>query len=173
MANISYIEDRLKSSAKPQKKSLFSKKIGPQSRKLTLVPRENKLLIEILNDEKRFLRIELMNYKRGENYLENDSGIIDVAKVEEIETEVFIFDSVLEKIKNAFGLDFLHKLTLRELDNLAGVVEQMMTNLDFDEIYNRKRVDKKLKSEVTNVYDIIMSHYREVNNISELNMFEF
>lgn len=142
--------------------------------KIFLIPRDNRLLIEIIKDEIGYLKVDLMNYKCGHDYIEDNCGVIDIHTAEIIELDIFILRNVIDKIKNpsTLGLSFLSKLTKHELDSLCGAIEQKIVSFDFQEIVNKIEIDKISREEVTKLNNKIMPYLLNASYTPEMNMFE-
>lgn len=158
MSKICRIEDKIKNSKKSENKSLFKKDIGPQKHKLILVPKENKILIEILEDEIDLFKFFLSDYLLDGEYVEDDHGEIHVDVAEGIEEEIVIFEMILKKIKNAFGLDFLPKLEQQEVANLIRAIEHKLVVFDFDDIGTGVKDGRKLKEDIKKTHEKIMPY---------------
>ncbi len=132
--------------------------IGVQKEKLTLVPRENKILLDIVEDELLFLNGELRELRWDQDHIKDYERTV---RIEELQGEYYLFERIEEKVKNAFGLDFLPKLKLRELANLAAAVEHRLVSFEFDEAIARK-IDREVQEEIDQLHDKLMSHYFQV-----------
>lgn len=168
IAKVINIKDKLNDPNRCKSKDLSDKNIGPQKEKLTLIPRENKLLLDIVEDELLFLHGELRELKWDQDHIKDYEGTI---RIEELQNEYDLFECIEEKVKNGFGLDFLPKLKLRELANLAAAVEHRLVSFEFEEVIARK-IDKDLQDEIDELHDKLMSHYFKVASDPDLDDFD-
>ena len=152
------IADKLNDPNRCKNKDISHKSIGPQKEKLTLIPRENKILLDIIEDELLFLNGELRELSWDQDYIKDYERTV---RIEELQGEYYLFECIEEKIKDGFGLDFLPKLRLRELANLAAAVEHRLVSFEFDEAIARK-IDKDFQTEIDELHDKLMSHYFKV-----------
>lgn len=158
MSNISYIKEKLDDADRPKKKTLFPENIGPQEHMLYLIPKENKILREIIEDEIDLFKFFLSEYKRDGEYVEDDNGEIHVDVAEGIEEEIFIFQMVEKKIKEGFGLDFLPKLEKQELGHLIRAIEHKLVVFDFDDMDISVNKGRKLKKDIQKIHEKIMPY---------------
>ena len=156
--NISYIEEKLKDTDRPKKKTLFPENIGPQTQMLFLVPKENKILRTILEDEIDLFKFFLSEYKLDGEYVEDENGEIHVDVAEGIEEEIFIFENVLKKIKEGFGLDFLPRLEKQELGHLVRAIEHKLVVFDFDDMDISIKKGRKFKKDIEKIHEKIMPY---------------
>ena len=168
MKKVIDISDRLKNSNKTQNKNSSYKNIDAQNDEITLVPRENRILLEIIEDELLFLDEGIQELKEKQFYIKNDEEAI---QIEEFEAYHALFESINKKVKNSFGLGFLPDLTLRELANLAAAVEEKVVSFDFEENI-MKRLNQNLKKEIDDLHNKLMFHFVKLANSSNQDMLD-
>lgn len=167
MSKIINIQDRLENSNRSKDKDISNKNIGPQKDKITLIPRENRILLEIIEDELIFLNGGLIELSDAKGYIEDHEKSVSI---EELQDYYVLFESINEKVKNSFGLDFLPNLTLRELANLAAAVEEKSVSFEFEGCLFTKS-DQDLKREIDDLYDQLMGHFIKVANCTPPDIF--
>ena len=155
MTKVIDIQDRLNDPNRIKNKDTYDKNIDIKRDEVRLIPRENKILLEIIEEETFFLGEELQQLLNNQDHIEGNEEIIEVKELQEY---FLLFESINEKVKDGFGLDFLPDLTLRELANLAAAVEEKLESLELEGgIFNK--ADQEYKKELDDLHDKLMSRF--------------
>lgn len=161
MTKVINIQDRLNDPDRLKNRDSSNKNFDVQKNKTRLIPRENKILLEIIEEETFFLGEGLAQLRDNQNFINDSEGIIELKELQEY---FLLFESINEKVKGGFGLDFLPDLTLRELANLAAAVEENLESFELDGgVFNK--VDQEYKKELDDLHDKLMSRFiKEANS---------
>ncbi len=131
------------------------------------VPKDNKILITILEDEKDLFHFFADGYRVDE---ETDPDIIKLNQdiINDLLIEIQAFESTIIKIKAAYDLEFLPQLTEHELDNLIRAIRHKLITFDFKGTYKEIKQDKKLKVKINSVFERLLPYYMKFKNIDNL-----
>lgn len=154
MGKVINIQVKLNNPNRSKNKDLSHKNTNSPKDKINLIPRENKILLEIIEEEIMFLDEELQELRYNHNHTKNNEITVTI---EELQAYYSLFESINEKVRDGFGLDFLPNLTLRELANLAAAVEERLGNL----------TNQDFKKEIYDLHDKLMFHFIKIANSSK------